>query len=120
MSDELTLKVSLSFSKGGTSVSLALGPTDFDVAGTNAIHHRQSIGITEEALLLGDVAVGGYLIAVNRDATNFIEIRGNTGIADLIRLEPGDFCMFRVTDDAVPYAIADTGACELEYALIDA
>jgi hypothetical protein len=49
-----------------------------------------------------------------------MEIRADTGVADLIRLEPGDVCLFRVTDDATPYGIADTAAVEFEYLLIEA
>ena len=63
---------------------------------------------------------GGYFIGRNVDSTNFIEIRPNTGVADLVRLEPGDWCLFRITDDATPYAIADTAACVLEYVVVAA
>jgi len=119
MADELTLRVSLSFTKDGTTAELALPPTTYDVAGTKPLKNRQEIGITEEALLLGDAGVGGFLFAINRDDTNYIEIRPGTGVADLIRLEPGDPCLIRITDDATaPFAIADTAACELEYVLI--
>lgn len=121
MADELTLKASLSFTKGSTTVSLSLPATTFDVSGSNALHNRQVIGTTEEAILLGDAAAGGYFFGINRDATNYIEIRPATGAADLIRLEPGDLCLFRLTDDATaPYAIANTASCELEYVIVDA
>jgi hypothetical protein len=121
MANELTIRASLSFEKDGTSVQLALGPTNFDVAGKNHLWNRQNVGFAaEEALLLGDVAAGGYLIAKNRDATNYVEIRPNTGVADLVRLKPGDFCIFRLADDAVPYVQANTAAVELEYIVVDA
>jgi len=120
MADEATIRVSLSFAKGSTVVSLSLGPTKFDVAGSNALHNRQKIGTSEEAVLVGDVAAGGYFVAVNRDATNFVELRAGSGLADLARLEPGDVCLFRLTDDATLYAISDTAECELEYAIVDA
>lgn len=121
MSDELTLRASLSFEKGSTVIELAMGSTTFDVSGTNGLKNRQSIGFAaEEAVLVGDVAAGGYFLGVNRDPTNFIELRPGSGLADMIRLEPGDFCLFRLTDDATLYALADTAACDLEYAIIDA
>ena len=67
----------------------------------------------------GDVAKGGYFVGYNTHASYTIEIRPNTAVADLVRLEPGDVCVFRVTDDAVPYAIADTSGAELDYLVID-
>lgn len=120
MADELTLRASLSFEKGNTTLSLALGPTKFDVSGTNGIHHRQGIGTDEEAVVVGDVAAGGYVLLVNRDDTNFVELRPGSGAADLVRLEPGDFALFRLADDATLYAVADTAAVELEVLAIDA
>ena len=120
MADELTLRASLSFEKGSKVASLALALSTFDVAGGNALHNVQNVGITEEALLLGDVTVGGYLIGINRDATNFMEIRPGTGAADLIQLKPGDVCLFRLAPGATaPFVIADTGAVEFEYLIVD-
>jgi hypothetical protein len=121
MADELTIRASISFTKGSKSASLSLGPSTFDVAGNAALHNVQEVGFAaEEALLMGDVAAGGYCLMVNRDDTNFVEVRPNTGVADLIRLEPGDVCLFRITDDAVPYLLADTAAVDVEVLLIDA
>lgn len=120
MANELTIRASLSFEKGGSLVEMLLGPLDRDVAGTNVLRNRQSIGTSEEALVVGDVAPGGYFIAVNRDATNCVTIRAGSGLADLVRLKPGDFCMFRVNDAATLYAQANTAAVELDYAIVDA
>ncbi len=120
MADELTIRASLTFEKGDTEVELLLGPKKRDVAGTNGLKNRQSIGFAaEEAVLVGDVAAGGYFIAVNRDATNYVELRAGSGLADLIRLLPGDLCMFRLAADATLYAQANTAAVELEYAIVD-
>ena len=121
MADELTLRASLSFEKGSKDVSLTFSPTTFDVAGGNVLHNVQNVGFAaEEALLIGDITVGGYFIGINRDATNFIEIRPGTGAADLIQLKPGDFCMFRLATTATaPFVLADTAACELEYVIVD-
>lgn len=120
MADEATVRVSLSFEKGTVSESKSFGPTTFDVAGDNPLCNIQDVGTSEEALLIGDITVGGYLYARNLDATNFVEIRPGTGDADLIQLKPGDVCLFRLTPTATaPFVIADTGACRLEYMLLD-
>ncbi len=120
MANELTIRASLSFEKGGTLAELLLGPITRDVAGTNALKNRQSIGFAaEEVLLVGDVASGGYFIAINRDATNYVKLRAGSGLTDLVRLKPGDFCLFRLDNAATLYAIADTAAVELEYGIVD-
>lgn len=121
MSDELTLRASLSFTKGGTSKSLSFGPLDFDVAGTRAVANRQAIGFASaEAVLVGDVAAGGYFIGINRDPTNYITLRNGSGGTALVRLSPGDFCMFRIWPSATLFAVADTASCDLEYVVVDA
>ena len=116
MADELTLRASLSFVKGSKAAALALALTTFDVAGGNYMSNVQNVGFAaEEALVLGDVGAGGYLIGINRDTTNFMEIRPATGVADLIQLKPGDVCMFRLATTATaPFVIADTAAVEFE------
>ena len=91
MSDELTVRTSLTFEKGGTTVSLTFGPTDIDVSGSNALHNRQNVGTSEEALLLGDVAAGGFLSGVNRDATNYLEIRPGSGESGQLTISYGNF-----------------------------
>jgi len=115
----LTLSMSFSYTKGGTSHSLSLTNQEIDVSGTNSIHHRQTIGTSEEALQLGEVTAGGYMIIVNRDATNFVEIRPNTAVADLCKLKAGEGTILRLAADAVPYAIADTANCEVEYIIVE-
>ena len=116
MANELTLRASLSFAGDQNTITKAFGPTTLDVAGDNPNSSVQDVGITEEALAMGDAGVGGYLWAKNLDDTNFVEIRGGTGEADLVKLLPGDVCMFRLT--VAPWVIADTGACRLEYCVI--
>ena len=122
MSNEITVSFSLAVSKGGTSDSLALAETLFSMTGTSLAHFRQEIGTSEEAIDMGvDIGTPGWFVAINRDATNFIEIRAGTGAADLVRMNPGEGCLFRLAADATaPFAIADTAACELEVLLIEA
>ena len=121
MSNEATVRVSLAFEKGGTSMTLSIGPLDSDVSGTLPQWKKASIGFAaEEALDLGDAGAGGLFMAVNRDTTNYVEIRPNTGVADLVKLKPGEPCLFRLAADAVPYALANTAAVPLEYLVIPA
>lgn len=120
MANEITLDLKLSFSKSGTTFSLEQKGLTVSVTGTRFIHNRQSIGTSEEAIDLGDVATGGYFFAVNRDGTNFVSIRSGTGATNLVKLKAGEACCFRLSGDAsAPFAIANTGACDLEYWLIE-
>lgn len=123
MANELTVAVKATYDNGGTTFTApdaAARSISINVTGDNVMHNRQTIGTSEEALVLGDVATGGYFIAVNRDDANFVELRSGTGATDFIRLKAGEVCLFRVSPDAMaPYAIADTAACELEYWLLE-
>lgn len=118
MADELTISASLAFLKGSFTVDLSVSGLQFTVSGTKFVHNIQAIGTSEEAIQLGDVGTPGFALFINRDATNFVEIRPGTGDADMIKLKPGEPAMFRFTS-AAPYAIADTGACNVEYVIIE-
>ena len=118
MADELTVTSILDYRKGTPNQQFMSVLKTLDVTGTNHIRNRQTIGTTEEAILMGDVAVGGYAIFVNRDATNFVSIRPGAGTANLIKIPAGEQAgPFRLA--VAPFAIADTAAVELEYVLID-
>lgn len=120
MADELTIRASLSFEKGDTLVELLIGPKKRDVAGTHGQRRRQSIGFAaEELVVMDDIASGGYLLVVNRDATNYVQLRSATGVQAFARLLPGDFCLFRLDNGATLYAIANTAACDIDYAAVD-
>lgn len=120
MANELILSLTARFRKSGSDVAIPPMSSKVDVTGTLVQHHRQSIGTSEEALDLGALSTGGWFIGKNHDATNFVEIRPGTGLTDTVKLKAGEFCAFRISGDAsAPFAIADTGACELEYWLFE-
>ena len=122
MANELTLSIKAVYAKSGAEVTfpdVAKQSIGVTVTGTRFIQMRQSVGTSEEALELGDIATGGFCIMINRDATNFVEVRPGTGATDLIRLKAGEPAMFRISADATaPYVIADTAAVEIEYFLL--
>lgn len=120
MSNELTISASVKFVKGSLNVSRSKSGLRIDVTGDKHVDLVQEIGTSEEALTLGEAAVGGYMMLENLDATNYVEIRPDTSVADLIKLLPGDIALFRTSDDAVPYAIADTAPCDLRIIIIPA
>lgn len=86
------------------------------VATKKYVETKQNIGITEEAINLAEVTSPGWAIFINRDPTNFIELRVATAGAKFAKLKPGEFALLRLGSGAqVPYAIADTAACQLQY-----
>lgn len=119
MASEITVKAALSAGKGSTSVALSIGPTQFTLTGTKMLKNRQSIGTTEEALEMGEIASGGWFLCVNRDATNYVQIQAGSGALAMVRLKAGEFCLLRFDSGATPYLKANTAACEVEYVLLE-
>jgi hypothetical protein len=78
-----------------------------------------NVGITEEALKLGEVTALGWFFFRNLDLTNYVELRHATGAAnDIIKVPPRGFAMFHWGSDvSAPFAIANTAACQCEYLL---
>ena len=107
----------------GTTVnqSLTVGSTLFTMTGDSALKYTQSIGTSEEALELGqDIGTLGWCMIKNLDATNFVSIRAGTGLGNFLRINAGEFALFRFGSGATaPFAIADTGAVLVEVLLIE-
>ena len=111
----------ISFTKANVpSVNVTVSTITPTVAGTQIMDNVQNVGITEEAILLGDVAPGGYVFIQNMDATNFVSIRQATGAANFMKLLAGEWAIFRMSvDTTAPFAIADTGACNVRFLRFD-
>lgn len=117
MANELTLSASMVYDDSeDTTLEAVVNDLAASVSTKRVIHAKQNIGITEEAIGLGDVSAPGWAVFVNRDETNFIELRVATSGAKFAKLRPGEFAFLRLGAGAqAPYAIADTAACQLEY-----
>lgn len=124
MANELSLSgLTIAFTKANCpSVDLVAGSLSITVSGTQIMDNVQAVGFAaEEAILLGDVGTGGYWFVQNMDATNFVKLRAATGATDFIRLNAGEWAIFRTSADATaPYAIADTAACNVRFLRLDA
>src|SRR3990167_4168263 len=122
MANELTLSIKATYAKSGTEITFpdpAHQSIQSTVTGSRFLVMRQAVGTSEEALELGDISTGGYCVMFNRDATNFVSIRPATGAANTIRINPGEFAVFRFGSGATaPFAIADTAAVDVEYFLL--
>lgn len=86
------------------------------------IKFKMQVGTSEEALPLGEVTTPGYAFFINRDQTNFVNLRVGTAGAIFARLDAdtngdgkGGFALLKLGSGAqAPYAIADTAACQIE------
>jgi hypothetical protein len=122
MANEGTIAASLALNKSGTSISLPLGPLSFTVSGTGYTQDRISVGITEQTFTNINTTAGGYCLVINRDATNYVQIRRATGQSATIRILPGEFALFRLdaSSASVPYIIANAAPCDCELLVLSA
>jgi len=123
MANELSLSgLTVAFSKSGSpSVNFTAGTVNITVSGAQIADFVQNVGTSEEAISLGDVATGGVWFVQNLDSSNFVELRSGTGATDFIRLNAGEWAIFRTSADAsAPYAIANTGAVNVRFVMFDA
>tara|TARA_R110002110_G_scaffold58200_4_gene165452 strand:- start:159 stop:518 length:360 start_codon:yes stop_codon:yes gene_type:complete len=119
MANELTLQSAMSFTSGIFSADKALSK-QITVAGTDYVSATQSIGTSEEELAKGEItgSILGYLLIYNTDATNYVEVASVT-TKYAVRLLAGEFALFRPNGSSV-FCKANTGACIVEYLLLEA
>ena len=123
MAAELSLSgLTIAFTKTGMpSVSFTAGTITPTVTGTQLMDNVQSVGFAaEEAILMGDVAGGGYCFIQNMDTANFVSLRQGTGATAFIKLLAGEWAIFRMhADTTAPFAIADTAAVNVRFLRFD-
>jgi len=117
MSNELSVTAKLRFSKGGAKVTRAI--TDLiDITGDAFTHEVQSVGTSEEELAQGaDLGTPGYVLAINLDSANYVEIGSTTGVYD-IKLKAGEIALWRHNSASV-FAKANTAAVLVEYIICE-
>ncbi len=118
MANEVTLNASLAYEDTVDELeALAVANFMATVGTTKFIDNKQSIGTSEEAIILGEVTTPGWSIFINRDPTNYIELRVSTGGAKFATLHAGGgfAIVFLGSGAQVPFAIANTLACLMRY-----
>ncbi len=120
MSNELSIIASMAFIKGSYSQSFVpAGPFSVTVTGTKYVKNVQNIGITIEALSVGDMTVPSFMLAINRDTTNYVELYAQiTDTVPFAKLKAGEPCLVRLGCVA-PAAKANTAPINLEYLIIE-
>lgn len=121
MANEITFSGSLSAYKA-TAMSSAIGRSIasvlFTMTGTYTVEGTILVATSATVIPLAAVTAPHWSAFHNLDATNFVKIRNGASGADVPKLLAGEWAFFPWLDTAVPYAIADTAACLLEYLII--
>jgi len=118
MANELSVSISMSFSKGGAKINKSYSDA-VTVTGDSFVSGILSIGTSEEELTqLADLETPGYTLLKNLDSTNYVEFGSTTGVYD-IKLQAGEIAVYR-HNSATLYAKANSSACLVEYTIIEA
>jgi len=120
MADELTLSGSMSFSKGGVTLSVAKTGVLVTVSGTKVSEYVQTVGTSEEALILGDIGTPGHIMIQNLDATNYVSLRRATGEGNVIKILAGKFAGPFQLEATAPFVIANTASVAIRVWLVEA
>lgn len=123
MANEITLSGTLSYADSEElDVELAVESFLASVSTKRAFKHKMTVTTAEVAIELGTITSLGWAMFVNRDSTNYLELRSASGAAnDLIKIPPGGFAIFYFGSDVTaPYAIADTASCSMVYVICSA
>lgn len=115
MADELSINLTLSYSKGGDSVRIS-DTWKEDISGDGHIDNVQNIGTSEESVTLGDISTPGYVFIENLDSTNYVEIAATT-TEYCVKLGAGQMCLFPL-DGTTLFAKANTAACNVRFLAI--
>ncbi len=117
MPDELKLKFSLDFNKGGASVK-RISRISLDVTGDAFSHEIKSVDITEVQLIQGPaLGTPGYVFLINLDINNFVEVGASTGVYT-VKLKAGEVALYRHDGETI-YAKANIAPCLIEYIIIE-
>lgn len=119
MANEIVINANLAYedSEGTEHPALGVVADQATITTKKFISGKISVGITEEAIPLGEVTSLGWAVFKNLDTTNYVEIRSATGASnDIIKIAAGEAACFRFGSDiTAPYIIANTAACQVEY-----
>lgn len=120
MANELTMSASLNFADSeDTDETLAALEKVLSISTKLYNKCKHNVGTSEEAMKLGEVASLGYCLIINRDSTNFVEVRAATGGTKIIKVRAGKVALFEFGSGVTaPYIIADTNPCQTEYMIV--
>lgn len=119
--NEITVTASLSAFKAAvmsSAIGRSITGATFTMTGSFYTEGSISVGITATLIPLGQVTTPHWAYFKNMDSANYLTIRNGASGADLLKLLPGEAAFVPLLDTSVPYAIANTAPCILEYLIL--
>lgn len=122
MANEITVTGSLKLTNGNDSLSKTFSFNADQSAVGGPSPGTLSIGTTHEAVATTDVTNKGWAFFKNLDTVNFVDIGVDVAATfyPVLRLEPGESTVVRLSPAVALYAKADTAACRLESQILEA
>ena len=121
MANELTIDAQVAYSDAtGATDGLSVAALEVTLGVKLFSHQKVSVGTSEQAINVTGIATLGYCMIVNRDDTNFVEVRTATGATKFAKLNAGEVALFRFGSGVTaPFILADTAACNVEILLFN-
>jgi hypothetical protein len=121
MANEITLSLSLSCFKPSimsTAIGRAITTLLRSMTGATYIQDTMSVTTSALAVPLGSVSAPHWGFFLNLDPTNYITLMNGAAGAVFARLLAGDPCLVPLDPTCVPWAQANTLACQMEYLIM--
>lgn len=122
MANEISFTASLTITKPSvlpTPLNMAVTNLLKSMGGNFAIQDSMSVPITSTAVPLGSVTTPHWAVFVNMDPANYIQLYNGVAGAVFARLLGGtpfgDWAIVPLDPACVPFAIANTQACQMAY-----
>ena len=114
MANEIYTSISYKARKNGADISIS-SAHNVTMTGDDMINTTQVIGTTAELVGFGEITgAPGEVVIKNLDATNFIELGGDSGLTVFkTKLLPGRSTIFQPSS-ATLYAKADTASVRIQ------
>lgn len=113
MANEITVTYGLKVVNGALSMNVPASTFKLDqTTARGGGPGSVNVGTTEETIDFGDIAPG-YVLMVNQDATNYVQVGFATTDYGFRLLPNGGAALFRMESGATVYVKADTAACNV-------
>lgn len=122
MANEITMNASLGYVDSELASLILAIPQNLQKTITTKryVLNRLVVTTAELAIPLGNLSSLGYYLFINRDPTNYVELRVSTGGVKFARLDPvnGFACGRFGSGISAPFAIANTASCDVDYFIL--
>lgn len=122
MANEITLNAILAYADSEKAAATLQIPANtlMTITTKKFVWNKMSVSVAEIAIPLGSVSSLGYYIFINRDLTNFINLKTATSGTVFARLDANYGVAMGKFGSGItaPFAAADTAPCQMEYLIL--